>query len=157
MKTRFDERLTRIVGAMSPDVLSKVDRLWELAKAPENAAARRALDDEIRAIARAADAGPAKPQALASDWRINTPEKIREKLDRANALRQAGMRMHEISRELGVSDTTLYNWRKLFGGMRGDRVADVAALRDENRRLRRIISTLVLMSSRRDDLPADGS
>ena len=66
-----------------------------------------------------------------------TPDQIKDKLKLADELRQAGKPIHEVSRVLGITDSTLYNWRKRYLGGREDKDAQIAALRDENRRLRR--------------------
>ena len=84
------------------------------------------------------------------------PDQIREKLKLADELRAAGKPIHEVSRVLGITDTTLYNWRKRYLGDRQDKDAQIAALRDENRRLRRMVKSLVSMSDRRMRLAATG-
>jgi transposase-like protein len=77
------------------------------------------------------------------------PDQIREKLKLADELRAAGKPIHEVSRILGITDSTLYNWRKRYLGGRDDKDAQIAALRDENRRLRRMVKSLVSLSDRR--------
>jgi len=77
------------------------------------------------------------------------PDQIREKLKHADELRAAGKPIHEVSRILGITDSTLYNWRKRYLGGRDDKDAQIAALRDENRRLRRMVKSLVSLSDRR--------
>jgi transposase-like protein len=64
-------------------------------------------------------------------------------------LRAAGKPIHEVSRVLGITDSTLYNWRKRYLGGRDDKDAQIAALRDENRRLRRMVKSLASLSGRR--------
>jgi transposase-like protein len=78
-----------------------------------------------------------------------TPDQIKEKLKLADELRAAGKPIHEVSRILGITDSTLYNWRKRYLGGRDDKDAQIAALRDENRRLRRMVKSLVSLSDRR--------
>ena len=77
------------------------------------------------------------------------PDQIREKLKLADELRAAGKPIHEVSRVLGITDSTLYNWRKRYLGGREDKDAQIAALRDENRRLRRMVKSLVSIADRR--------
>ena len=77
------------------------------------------------------------------------PDQIKEKLKLADELRAAGKPIHEVSRVLGITDSTLYNWRKRYLGGRDDKDAQIAALRDENRRLRRMVKSLVSMTDRR--------
>ena len=76
------------------------------------------------------------------------PEQIQQKLALADRLRKAGKRVHEISRALGISDTTLYNWRRRFGQDGNSRALRLAALQAENRRLRRIIAALAQLRQR---------
>jgi putative transposase len=78
-----------------------------------------------------------------------SPEQIKDKLKLADELRQAGKPVHEVSRLLGITDSTLYNWRKRYLGERDDKDAQIAALRGENRRLRRMVKSLVSMSDKR--------
>jgi len=85
-----------------------------------------------------------------------SPEQIKDKLKLADELRQAGKPIHEVSRVLGITDSTLYNWRKRYLGARDDKDAQIAALREENRKLRRMVKSLVSMSDRRTRLPSVG-
>lgn len=85
-----------------------------------------------------------------------TPEQIKEKLKLADELRAAGKPIHEVSRVLGITDSTLYNWRKRYLGGRDDKDAQIAALRDENRRLRRMVKSLVSMTDRRGPVASVG-
>ena len=53
------------------------------------------------------------------------PDQIREKLKLADELRAAGKPIHEVSRILGITDSTLYNWRKRYVGGRDDKDAQI--------------------------------
>jgi hypothetical protein len=147
MMTKFEMRTARLVRPLLPEVTVKLDRLWELAKADASPDARQDLAEAVRAIALSReDDGQNQTDATAPAMSgPHLPHEIHRKLAQAESLRKAGKRMHEISREIGVSDTTLYNWRRRFGRHGLDRAADLASLREENRRLRRIISALVLL------------
>ncbi len=53
---------------------------------------------------------------------------------------ESGKKVIDVSREYGVSDATIYTWRKKYAGMT---IADLARLREielENGRLKRIIA-----------------
>ena len=61
---------------------------------------------------------------------ISVPTQITEKLKLADELRAAGKPIHEMSRVLGITDSTLYNWRKRYlGGARRQGCADRGAAR----------------------------
>ncbi len=64
----------------------------------------------------------------------------------ANALAQvrAGMRVAQASRALGVSNATLYNWRKLYGTLSAMAITRQRELQAENHRLTRLVSDLSL-------------
>jgi putative transposase len=57
---------------------------------------------------------------------------------------EAGVSAKDLSREMGVTQQTLYHWKKRFGGMD---VADARRLKElesENTRLKRIVADLTL-------------
>lgn len=64
----------------------------------------------------------------------------------AYALRQLeqGTPIAEMSRKLGVSDVTLYAWKKKYAGMGVTEVRRVKQLEDENRRLKTLVADLTL-------------
>jgi putative transposase len=45
-----------------------------------------------------------------------------------------------VARRHGVSEQTLYNWRKRFGGMEPSQVAELKRLAQENARLKRLVA-----------------
>ena len=57
----------------------------------------------------------------------------------ATALRQidAGAPVLEVTRKLGISEATYYNWRKKYGGL-------MKQLEDENRKLKQLVADLTL-------------
>lgn len=60
------------------------------------------------------------------------PSAIAAKLEIVERFRKDGMRIFEIARRLGVSDTTLYNWRKQYAKPPRKAVErEIAALRLE--------------------------
>ena len=69
-----------------------------------------------------------------------TEEKIVRILNEADA----GISVQDLCRKYGMSDSTLYNWKKKFGGMAVSDVKRLKALEDENRRLKQIVGDLTL-------------
>jgi len=57
---------------------------------------------------------------------------------------EAGRPVKELSRELGVTDQTLYNWKSKYGGMEVSEAKRLKSLEDENRRLKEIVADLSL-------------
>lgn len=55
-----------------------------------------------------------------------------------------GMTAKELSRELGVSQQTLYSWKKKFGDMDISEAKRLRQLEQENNRLKRIVADLSL-------------
>jgi putative transposase len=59
---------------------------------------------------------------------------IMEVLKRADA----GVKVPDLCRELGVSSATFYKWRAKFGGMDVSMMSRMKALEEENRRLKKM-------------------
>src|SRR5947209_24562 len=57
---------------------------------------------------------------------------------------EAGRSVPELSRELGVSDQTLYNWKAKYGGLEVNEARRLRELEDENRRLKHMVADLSL-------------
>ena len=64
----------------------------------------------------------------------------------AYALRQAetGTAPAEVCRKLGISEQTFYLWKKKYGGMGISELRELKQLRQENRRLKRMVADLSL-------------
>lgn len=64
----------------------------------------------------------------------------------AYALRQAeaGTGVGEICRKMGVSQQTFYSWRRKFAGMSVAELRELRQLREENRKLKRLVADLSL-------------
>lgn len=64
----------------------------------------------------------------------------------AYALRQAeaGTKVTELCRKLGVSQQTFYRWRRQFAGMGVAELRELRQLRQENRQLKRLVADLSL-------------
>ena len=59
---------------------------------------------------------------------------IMEVLKRADA----GVKVPDLCRDLGVSSATFYKWRAKFGGMGVSMMSRMRALEEENRRLKKM-------------------
>jgi putative transposase len=57
---------------------------------------------------------------------------------------EAGITAKELSRELGVSQQTLYYWKKKFGGMDASEARRMKALEAENAKLKRLVAEQAL-------------
>ena len=64
----------------------------------------------------------------------------------AHALKrvEAGVVVGEVCRELGITETTFYRWKRKFGGISSPEVRELRQLRDENRRLKGLVADLTL-------------
>jgi len=64
----------------------------------------------------------------------------------AYALKQAetGTSIEEVTRKLGISQATFYNWKKRFGGLTGMELRKLRQLEDENRQLKKLVADLSL-------------
>jgi putative transposase len=55
---------------------------------------------------------------------------------------ESGVAVKDISRELGISDATFYNWKAKFGGMDASDVAKLKELEKENAELKKMYAEL---------------
>jgi putative transposase len=64
----------------------------------------------------------------------------------ALALRQAeaGTPVGEICRKLEITEATFYRWKRKFGDLGVSELRELRQLRDENRRLKRVVADLTL-------------
>jgi len=53
---------------------------------------------------------------------------------------ESGKVVAEVCRQYGVSEATIYNWRKKYGGMDVSDVKKMRAMEEENTRLKRIVA-----------------
>ena len=62
------------------------------------------------------------------------------------ALRQieAGKKVSEISREMGVSQQAVYSWKRRYAGLGLNELRELRQLREENRKLKGIVADLTL-------------
>ena len=61
-------------------------------------------------------------------------------------LKQAenGRSISELVRELGITETTFYRWRRKFGGMEVSDARRLKELEEENRKLKRMVADQAL-------------
>ena len=57
---------------------------------------------------------------------------------------EAGRKVPELAREIGVSDATIYTWKSKYGGMDVSEAQRLKAMEDENRRLKHLVADLSL-------------
>lgn len=57
---------------------------------------------------------------------------------------EAGRKVADLAREIGVSEATIYTWKSKYGGMEVSEARRLKALEDENRRLKHLVADLSL-------------
>lgn len=57
---------------------------------------------------------------------------------------EAGRKVEEVAREIGVSKHTIYAWKQKYGGLDVAEAQELKQLRDENARLKRLVADLSL-------------
>jgi putative transposase len=57
---------------------------------------------------------------------------------------EAGRKVQELAREIGVSEATIYTWKSKYGGMDVSEAQCLKSLEDENRRLKQLVADLSL-------------
>jgi putative transposase len=55
-----------------------------------------------------------------------------------------GARVQEVSRKLGVTENTLYNWKRKYAGMGTTEIRRLRQLEEENVRLKKLVAELSL-------------
>ena len=62
------------------------------------------------------------------------------------ALRQveAGKKISEVCREMGVSPQAFYSWKRRYAGLGLNELRELRQLRDENRKLKTLVADLTL-------------
>jgi putative transposase len=56
----------------------------------------------------------------------------------------AGAKMVDLVRRHGVTEQTLYRWKKTYGGMQATEAKRLKALEEENRQLKRLVADQAL-------------
>ncbi len=57
---------------------------------------------------------------------------------------EAGVPMPELCRKYGVSDGTIYNWKRKYGGLTVSEAIRLRGLEEENGKLKRIVANQAL-------------
>jgi putative transposase len=57
---------------------------------------------------------------------------------------EAGRKVEEVAREIGVSQHTVYAWKAKYGGLEVNEAQRLRQLEDENSRLKRLVADLSL-------------
>jgi len=57
---------------------------------------------------------------------------------------EAGAKVSDLSREMNVSDATIYKWVSKYGGMEVSDARRLRMLEDENRKLKHLVADLTL-------------
>jgi putative transposase len=74
----------------------------------------------------------------------HTPEQIIGKLREVEVSVARGATLPEACRGIGVSEQTLYRWRREYGGMKVDQARRLKELEAENTRLKKLVADLSL-------------
>ncbi len=57
---------------------------------------------------------------------------------------EAGQKVSEVARDIGVSEATLYQWKSKYGGLDVNEARRLRDLEDENRRVKHLVADLSL-------------
>jgi len=57
---------------------------------------------------------------------------------------EAGAKVQDVVRRLGVTETTFYRWKSKFGGLEVNEAKRLKVLEDENRKLKTLVADLTL-------------
>lgn len=55
-----------------------------------------------------------------------------------------GVTVGQIAKKYGITETTLFRWRKKFSGLEPSQAAELVQLRHENTRLKKVVAQLAL-------------
>ena len=59
---------------------------------------------------------------------------------------EGGVPVADLCREHAISTATLYNWRSKFGGMDASLMAEMKAMAEENRRLKKMYAEMAMQN-----------
>jgi putative transposase len=57
---------------------------------------------------------------------------------------EAGAKVQDVTRELGITEATFYRWKSKYGGLEVSDVKRLKGLEDENRKLKTLVADLTL-------------
>ena len=69
-----------------------------------------------------------------------TDEKIIKVLNEV----EAGAKVQEVTRKLGITEATFYRWKSKYGGLEVSDMKRLKTLEDENRKLKTLVADLTL-------------
>ena len=55
-----------------------------------------------------------------------------------------GVTVEQVAKKHGITSTTLFRWRKRFGGLDASQAAELRTLQSENARLKKVVAQLTL-------------
>jgi len=67
-----------------------------------------------------------------------------EQIIRALKEHEAGSKVEDLCRRLGISNGTFYNWRSKYGGLEVNEAKRLRELESENKKLKKILAEKVL-------------
>jgi putative transposase len=67
-----------------------------------------------------------------------------EQIIKALKRQEAGEKVQDICRDLGISQQAFYKWKAKYGGLEVSEAQKLKALEDENRRLKQIVADQAL-------------
>ena len=67
-------------------------------------------------------------------------EQIEEQIIGVLKQHEAGRKVTELAREIGVREATIYTWKSKYGGMEVSDAQKLRSLEDENRRLQHLVA-----------------
>ena len=67
-----------------------------------------------------------------------------EQIIKAIKKHEAGAKVEDICRDLGISNGTVYNWRSKFAGMKVNEAKRLRELETENNKLKRLLADKML-------------
>jgi putative transposase len=67
---------------------------------------------------------------------------------------ELGVPVAELIRQVGITEQTLYRWKKQYKGLETDQVRQLKQLQDENARLKRLVAELSLDKTMLQDVLA---
>ena len=78
-------------------------------------------------------------------WRSRYEERYTdEQIIKAIKKHEAGAKVEDICRDLGISNATFYNWRSKFAGMEVNEAKRLRELETENNKLKRLLADKLL-------------